>query len=106
MSDSELLFKLIPQRYYHSVDAELLPENIRELLYEKGCSGDYGINYMDGDFDLPISYEQLEKEFGDLCRLPADELEEGEEDPFDLFLYSIPEPYYRTDCKFLVRFCH
>lgn len=102
---SELVLTLIPQPYHHSINADQLPDFIREVLFEKGCTGDFGINYTDGDFDLPVSYEQLEKEFGPILR-DYDEVEEGDSDPFDDFLESIPEPYYRTNCKFLICFRH
>lgn len=102
---SELVFKLLPQRYHHTVSAEQLPDFIREYLYEKGCTSDYSFNHIDGDFDLPVSYEELDKELGPIFRSTVEELAEGELDPFDEFLESIPEPYYKTNCYFLVRFC-
>ena len=96
-----LNFKPILHPYLHILDSSELPEYIYDVLYETGCQGVGIVEYCDGDFKVPYSWEMLKNEFEDFYK---DEDDPEYEKEFKDFLDSFPEPYKGTDLHFLISF--
>lgn len=98
----------LKQKYYYAVASDQLPEHISDILYQDAIENDNTVNYIDGDFDYPTSYNNLLKlfesyseEFDEDCETP----EELSENPYRQLLDDLPpELVVDKSQKFLVRF--
>ena len=98
----------LKQKYYFAVDSAQLPEHISDILYQDAINNDNTVNYVDGDFDYPTSYnnllklfESFSKEFDEECDTP----EELAENPYRELLDDLPSELVSDKSqKFLVRF--
>lgn len=95
-------------RYKHQIDQYDLPEYIRSVFKEDASEGDGLIDYLDGDFKYPTSWNELNNYFSDFYKECAeeDDLEPGTLNELELFLDSFPSEYKNTDTQFLVCFYH
>lgn len=103
-----ILIEPLKQKYYFAVNHTQFPEIISDILYKDAIDTENMVNYIDGDFDYPTSYNNLLKlfesyseEFDDECDTP----EELAENPYRTFLDELPTELISDRSQhFLVRF--
>lgn len=104
-----LIFTPVKQRYFYEIDSSQLPELISEVIYNHACQSDCLVDYCDGDFKYPTTYNRLKELLKPLSEEWDEEefdYEDEEENPYKEFLEDFPpEITSNPDLFFLIEYC-
>jgi len=103
-----LIFTPVKQRYFYEIDSSQLPELISDVIYNHACQSDCLVDYCDGDFKYPTTYNRLKE----LLKPLSEEWDEEESDyedeegnPYKEFLEDFPpEITSNPDQFFLIEY--
>ena len=104
-----LIFTPVKQRYFYEIDSSQLPELISEVIYNHACQSDCLVDYCDGDFKYPTTYNSLKellKPLSEEWDEEEAECEDEEGNPYKEFLEDFPiEITSNPDMFFLIEYC-